>query len=193
MLQERNFFVIDLHPTEPARTPAATESKTTETQPKTTRYRRRRSSQGWISRSQKSHGRSPASQTSLYVLALSERFRGWLWSCSYEQFCATMIGKGGMAVEGQTAKLMGMSEEQQHACARQGFGGRSGEEASRTEQGRRGPPLPRQHELRLTKKGAYSVPLIFVVFHFHFSLDLMCGCFCVRISWYVQFSTVVST
>ena len=55
--------------TEPERTPAATESKTIETQPKTTRYRKRRSSQGWIAMSQKSHGPSPASQTSLYVLA----------------------------------------------------------------------------------------------------------------------------
>ena len=65
-----------------------------------------------------------------------------------------MIGKEGMAVEGQPAKLMGMSVEQQHAFAQQGFWRMSGEEASRTEQGRRGPPLPPQHEPRLTK-GAY--------------------------------------
>ena len=45
---------------------------------------------------------------------------------------ARLIGKGGMAVEGQPAKLMGMSVEQQHACAQQGFLGRSREEASRT-------------------------------------------------------------
>ena len=76
-----------------------------------------------------------------------------------------MIVKGGMAVEGRPAKLMEMSMEQQHACAQQGFWGRSGEEASRTEQERRGSPLPRQHEPRLTK-GAYSFPLILrVLFH----------------------------
>ena len=114
--------------------------------------------------SQKSHGPSPASQTSLDVLALSEQFRGYFSSCSYEQFFATMIGKGRMAVEGQPAKLMGMSVEQQHACAQQGIWGRSGEEASRTKQGRRGPPLPRQHEPRLTK-GAYSFLLTLVLFH----------------------------
>ena len=167
--------------TEPARTPAATESKTTETQPKTTRYRKRRSSQGWIAMSDKSHGPSPASQTSLYVFALSERFRGWFLSCSYEQFCATMIGKGGMAVEGQPAKLMGMSVEQQHACAQQGFWGRSRGEASRNKQGKTGPPLPRQHEPRLTR-GAYSFLVILVVlFHTTLWSWLMC-CFCVCVS-----------
>ena len=57
----------------------------------------------------KSHGPPPASQTSLYVFGLSERFRGRFLSCRYEEFSATMIGKGGMAVEGQPAKLMGMS------------------------------------------------------------------------------------
>ena len=62
--------------TEPARAPAAIESKTIDTQPTTARYRKRREQPGKDSMSQKSHGLVPSSQTSLYVLALSERFRG---------------------------------------------------------------------------------------------------------------------
>ena len=68
-----------------------------------------------------------------------------------------------MTVEEQPPKQLRMNVEQ-HARTQQGIWGRSGEEASRTKQGRRGPPLPRQHELRLTK-GAYSFVLIFVLFH----------------------------
>ena len=75
-------------------------------------------------------------------------------------------------MEGEPAKLMGMSVEQQHACAQQGIWGRSGEEASRTDQGRRGPPLPRQHEPRLTK-GAYSFLLIFCCVVPYYSLELI--------------------
>ena len=61
--------------TEPARAPAATESKTIETQTMTARYRERREQSGKDSVSQKSHGLVLSSRTSLYVLALSERFQ----------------------------------------------------------------------------------------------------------------------
>ena len=66
---------------------------------------------------------------------------------------------------------MGTSAEQQHACAQRGIRVRSGEEANRTKQGTRGPPVPRQHELRLTK-GAYSFPLMFCVVPY-FSIELI--------------------
>ena len=75
-------------------------------------------------------------------------------------------------MEGQPVKLLGTSVEQQHACEQQGISVRSGEEASRTKIGMRGQLLPRQHERRLTK-GAYSLPLIFVLFHICFSLELI--------------------
>ena len=92
-------------------------------------------------------------------------------------------------MEEQPAKLMGTNVEQ-HACVQQGFWGRSGEEAIRTEQGRRGPPLPHQHEPR---KGAYSYLLVVVVlFHISVQSRSMC-CFSVRIWWYVQFGRVVSS
>ena len=102
-----------------------------------------------------------------------------------------MIGKRGMAVEGHPANLMRMSVKQQHACAQQGFWGRSGEEASRTEQGRTGPPLPREHQPRLTKN-AYSFLFIFVVPYY--SLELIDALFlCVyQVVRTVQYSVVSS-
>ena len=109
--------------------------------------------------------RSFTSEPDLLARACIERaISGLIFHCGYEQLCATMIRKGGMAVQGQPAEPTGMSVEQQHACAQQGIWRRSGEEAIGTEQGRRGPPLPRQHEPRLTK-GAYSFPLVLVLFH----------------------------
>ena len=80
-------------------------------------------------------------------------------------------------MEGQPAKQMGMSVEQQHACAQQEIWGRSGEEAGRAKQGRRGPPLPRQQELRLTKGAcSFSVDFCVVPYFPPELIDVMCVC-----------------
>ena len=139
--------------------------------------------------SQKSHGPSPASQTSSYVLALSERFLGLIFELQLRAILRDDAWERGDG-SGRTASKANGNERGAATCmCTAGVWGRSGEEASRTEQSRRETPLPRQHEPPLTK-GAYSFLLILVVL-FHTTLQgFFCVVFVLCIRWYVQFSIV---
>ena len=94
-----------------------------------------------------------------------------------------ILWKGGMAVQGQPAKQVGMSVKERHVHTR-GLGEGRGRKRAGQSKGGEGYPLPRQLELRLTK-GAYQVLLIYVFFHTSLQGPLMCCCFRGRVVSYV--------
>ena len=81
--------------TESARTPAATESKTIETQPKTTRYRKRRSRQGWTAWARRATVLHLLARPPCTCLHWASDFGAGFWDAVTSNSARRWLGNGG--------------------------------------------------------------------------------------------------